>query len=124
MAKKISAAESARRGRLIGEQATSGLTHAEFCRREKISLHAFRIWKYRGRPRGVVRQAGESEARSVGRAEPLRLLPVRVVERAGEVAKEVRIEIALRGGRTVRVGPGFDEATLARLVAVLEGATC
>ena len=38
--------------------------------------------------------------------------------------REAPIEIALRGGRTVRVGPGFDEATLARLVAVLEEATC
>lgn len=124
MAKRISAAELVRRGRLIGEQATSGLTHVEFCRREKISLHAFRFWKYRGRSRGVVRQAGESSARSAGRVEPLRLLPVQVVERAGEVARDARIEIALKGGRTVRVGPGFDEATLARLFAVLEGAAC
>lgn len=124
MAKKISADELALRGRLIAEQAASGLTHVEFCRREKISLHAFRIWKYRGRPRRAVRRAGNSVARSVGRAEPLRLLPVQVVERSGEAPREARIEIALRGGRIVRVGPGFDEATLARLVAMLEEAAC
>jgi hypothetical protein len=31
-------------------------------------------------------------------------------------------EVVLRGGRTVRVGPGFDAATLRQLLAVLEEA--
>lgn len=46
MAVPTTAAEAARRRRLIRAQERSGLTQAEFCRRQDVSLHAFRIWKY------------------------------------------------------------------------------
>jgi hypothetical protein len=37
---------------------------------------------------------------------------------------EAALEVVLAGGRRVRVHPGFDEATLARVVAVLEAVSC
>jgi hypothetical protein len=34
------------------------------------------------------------------------------------------IEVVLAGERRIRVAPGFDEETLRRVVAALEGAAC
>jgi hypothetical protein len=34
------------------------------------------------------------------------------------------VEVVLGGGRVVRVGAGFDEETLVRVVRALEGAAC
>jgi hypothetical protein len=45
------------------------------------------------------------------------------VELAGAVADN-RIEIVLTGGHRVHVPTGFDGATLAQIVAVLEGRSC
>lgn len=101
------AAEAARRRRLIRAQERSGLTQEEFCRRQDVSLHAFRVWKYRGEgPRGRS-SAGP------------RLVPVRLLG-----GTDARIEMSVASGRTVRVGPGFDEATLRRVIAVLETPSC
>jgi hypothetical protein len=36
---------------------------------------------------------------------------------------QASIDIVLRGGRVVRVEPGFDEDTLRRVIAIIEG-TC
>ena len=40
------------------------------------------------------------------------------------VAGTGRIEIALACGRVVRIGPGFDPATLQAVLGVLEGRPC
>jgi hypothetical protein len=37
---------------------------------------------------------------------------------------EAALEVVVGHGRRVRVHPGFDEATLARVVAVLERVSC
>lgn len=102
-------AESARRRRLILEQSKSGQSQTEFCQRQGVSLHAFRFWKYRG----VRREARPSAI------ERPRLVPVRLLGGA-----DAPLELAIRGGRTIRVRPGFDEPTLRRLVAVLENPSC
>jgi hypothetical protein len=50
-------------------------------------------------------------------------VPVQVV--ADVVPAQVSaLEVVLVGGRAVRVAPGFDAATLQRLLAVLEGRPC
>jgi hypothetical protein len=46
-------------------------------------------------------------------------VPVRLLGGA-----DARIEVSLGGGRSVRVGPGFDEATLRRVIAALETPSC
>jgi hypothetical protein len=54
-------------------------------------------------------------------AEELALLPVKVAERV-EAKRGEPITVLLRSGHMVKVGRGFDEEALARVVAVLEGA--
>jgi hypothetical protein len=34
------------------------------------------------------------------------------------------IEVVVRGGRTIRIGPGFDAETLSRVLAMVEGLGC
>lgn len=101
--------EVARRRRLVLEQERSELTQVEFCRRNDISLHAFRIWKYRDHRR----------AARVAAAEAPRLVPVRLLG-----VSDSTIDLVIAGGRTIRVRPGFDEETLRRLVAALENRAC
>lgn len=109
MPARTTAAEAARRRRLIRKQEKSGLPQAEFCHRQDVSLHAFRFWKYRG-----VRHDARPSA-----IETPRLVPVRLLGGVDNV-----LELEIRGGRTIRVRPGFDEPTLRRLVAVLENPSC
>ena len=54
-------------------------------------------------------------------AEQPAFVPVQVVADAVP-AQASALEVVLTDGRTVRVAPGFDAATLRRLLAVLEGA--
>jgi hypothetical protein len=112
MPARTSTAEASRHRRLILAQAVSGLSHEEFCRREGISVHAFRFWKYRRRRLPV------SPAAPPAPPAP-RLVPVRLVG-----AAEGAIEVLLAGGRSVRVRAGFDEGTLRRVIAVLETPAC
>jgi hypothetical protein len=57
--------------------------------------------------------------------DPAVAAPPRFVAVALEAAHhDQRIEVLLAGGQRLRVAPGFDPATLARLVAVLEGRPC
>ncbi len=51
---------------------------------------------------------------------PLALLPVQVTESASSKRGEP-VAVYLRSGHIVKVGRGFDEEALARVVAVLEG---
>jgi hypothetical protein len=113
MAKKLGREELLEWRRHFAAQAASGLTHERFCRERGLSLHAFRAWKYR--------MAGPSRLRSQERPEPqMKFVAVRMApsQAAGPV------EVVLGGGRLVRVGVGFDEATLVRVVRALEGTAC
>jgi len=57
-------------------------------------------------------------------AEQPAFVPVQVVADATPTQASA-LEVVLLGGRTVRIAPGFDAATLRRVLAVLEGdATC
>jgi hypothetical protein len=109
MPARTDSSEAARRRSLILEQERSGLKQAEFCRRNDISLNAFRIWKYRG----------HRDAARVAAAKAPRLVPVRLLGIADST-----IDLVIAGGRTIRVRPGFDEETLTRLVAALENRAC
>jgi hypothetical protein len=60
--------------------------------------------------RVLVRRAAEQPA----------FVPVQVVADATP-AQASALEVVLLDGRTVRVAPGFDAATLRQLLAVLEG---
>jgi hypothetical protein len=50
--------------------------------------------------------------------------PVQVVADATHAGQASALEVVLTDGRAVRIAPGFDAATLRRLLAVLEGRPC
>jgi hypothetical protein len=93
----------------------SGLTAAEFGEREGIDPKQLRWWKWH---LGTGAVASTSET-------PLRLLPVRVVPSSDVPAsEETPLEIVLQSGHILRVGHGFDPATLRSVLLVLEGRSC
>lgn len=90
--------------RWIADWRRSGLSVRAFCARRGLSEASFYGW------RRVL------ERRAAGRAA---FVPVHVV--AGDVPVQGSpLELVLDSGRTVRVAPGFDGATLRALLAVLE----
>ena len=86
----------------------SGLSVRAFCDRHGLATASFYNWR-----RLLVRRAAEEPA----------FVPVQVV--ADAVPDRVNaLEVVLADGRSVRVAPGFDAATLRQLLAVLEGRPC
>lgn len=90
----------------------SGLSQAEFAHRHGLKAQRLKWW----------RSKLGSEAKA------LSFVPVQVVS-AAPVAQatapgESLMEVVLASGRRVRVGPGFEERALARLVRLLEEGTC
>jgi transposase len=91
----------------------SGLEAAEFARRERLKPKQLHWWSWKLRT---------SESPPLP-AEP-RFLPVRVVTALSAPAAAptsptaTPIEIALGNGRIVRVRPGFDPATLERVLRI------
>jgi hypothetical protein len=92
--------------RWIGEWQTSGLSVRVFCDRHGLAIPSFYAWR-----RTLARRATEQAA----------FVPVQVV---ADAAPASALEVVLADGRTVRVAPGFDAATLRQLLAVLEGRPC
>jgi hypothetical protein len=91
----------------IREWRASGVTARAFCERRGLAEASFYAW------RRVLNQR-EAEAAFV----PVRIVPDEPAAPAGGC------DLVLAGGRTVRVAPGFDAATLRRLLAVLEEKPC
>ena len=89
----------------IDEWRASGLSVRAFCDRRGLAIPSFYAWR-----RTLERRAAEVPA----------FVPVQVVADAMPVQASL-LEVALADGRAVRVAPGFDAATLRRLLAVLEG---
>jgi len=90
--------------RWIADWRASGLSVQAFCARYGLSQASFYAWR-----RELQRRDAELPA----------FVPVRVVG-AELPARGSALEVVLRGGRTVRVAPGFDAATLQQVVAALE----
>ena len=91
--------------RWVGEWQASGLSARAFGQRRGLTVASFYAWR-----RVLQRRAAERAA----------FVPVQVVADAVP-AHSSALEVLLVDGRTVRVAPGFDAATLRRLLAVLEG---
>jgi transposase-like protein len=93
---------------LIEEWRDSGTTVRAFCEQHGVSEPSFYAWR---------RKLAQRDAQAPT------FVPVRVV--ADEPpAKAGGLDLVLPGQRTLRVGPGFDAATLRRLLAVLEETPC
>jgi len=94
--------------RWIDQRRASGLSVRDFCARHGLATASFYAWR-----RVLERRAAERPA----------FVPVQVV--ADAVPTQARtLEVVLTNGRTVRVAPGFDAATLRQVLAVLEGRPC
>ena len=87
----------------------SGLKVRDFCQQEGVTPTAFAHWR---------KEIAARDARRAEAAEPL-FVPVHVTPAAA-----APLEVALPGGRVVRVPPGFDPAHLRAVVAALEGPPC
>jgi hypothetical protein len=94
--------------RWIGEWRVSGLTIQAFCTRRGLDTSRFYAWR-----RTLERRA----------ADKLAFVPVHVLTDTPPAPASV-LEVVLADGRSVRVAPGFDAATLRQLLAVLEGRPC
>ena len=90
--------------RLIDEWQQSGLSVRAFCARYHLSEPSFYSWR-----RELHRRPAERPT----------FVPVRVVRTEVPVATG-GVEIVLRSGRSLRVGPGFDAALLRQVLAALE----
>ena len=84
----------------------SGLTVRDFCDRHHLTQPSFYAWR---------RELQQRDAATT-------FVPVRVVPDE-DPAPACSVEVVLAGGRTLRVAPGFDVATLRQLLAVLEEAS-
>ena len=94
--------------RRISQWRASGLSVRAFCARHGLASASFYAWR-----RVLERRAAEQPA----------FVPVQVVADTMP-AQTSALEVVLADGRTVRVAPGFDAATLRQLLAVLEGRPC
>ena len=93
--------------RWIAAWQASGWSVRVFCARHGLAEPSFYAWRKK-----LTRRDASAPA----------FVPVRVVP---DEAEAEGVTVVLARGRTVRVSPGFDAATLRRVVAVLEeGAPC
>ena len=90
--------------RLIQLWKNSGLSVRAFCARHHITQPSFYAWR---------RELQQRDAATTT------FVPVQVVT-DDQPASSTAIEILLAGGRSVRITPGFDPATLRQLLAVLQ----
>ena len=96
-----------------------------YCAAEGLSEPSFYAWRRvlgRRNRRGGARAApGGGIASEAALAEVSPFVPVRLVE---DTTPSVAVEVVLRGGRVLRVPPGFAAQSLREIVAVLEGLPC
>ena len=84
---------------LVDEQAGSGLSIAEFCRRNDVSQASFYQWRKKLRESASAREA---------------FVPVSILTATG-------VSVELPGGAVVRLPPG-DERSLAQIISLLTAA--
>ena len=93
----------------IQEWRASGLSVRAFCARRGLAEPSFYAWRKELQRRDAALPA---------------FVPVRLVP-DDDAPCDGSVTVVLAGGRLVRVGPGFDVATLRQVVAVLEeGPSC
>ena len=108
---------------IVAAWADSGLPMAAFSRRFGFSVK--RLARWRGRLAEAM-PAADGRGGGLTTSAP-RFHRVHVVDPVGPAFDGPApggIELALRGGRTLRLSGAFDEARVARLVAALESLPC
>ena len=103
----------------VGRCRASGLKVAEFAKREGVKTKQMTWWM------GELRRLEEGRPRRRGFAEvdaAPRFVALEVATMASVPPAATPIDVVLRSGLALRVTHDFDEATLRRLVSMLEGA--
>jgi transposase len=93
---------------MVRQWRKSGLSVRAFCGEQGLAEPSFYSWR---------RTLAERDAQAV------HFVPVRIAPEPAPVPADASasgLELVLGGGRRLRVAPGFDAATLQRLLAVLE----
>lgn len=94
---------------LVAEFANSGIDASEFCRSRGLSRTT--LYRY------LKKCSSEGSSTSGG----MELLAVEVAGvKCSSALRDHELAVVLANGRRIEVHPGFEEATLARLVSVLE----
>jgi hypothetical protein len=110
------------RAKQIAGWGASGLTQEAYCKREAISFETFRRWRRKLGDHGVsVALAPAFVAVRIAEASGS-VRSARLGERRDVLAQPV--EVMLSSGRRLRFGDGLDEASLARLIRLLEVLPC
>jgi hypothetical protein len=93
--------------RLVRQWRSSGLSIRDFCAEQQIAEANFYAWR---------RTISQRDAQAA------RFVPVHIVpdEKPAENGSGYGLELLLAAGRVLRIGPGFDEPTLRRLLVLLE----
>jgi hypothetical protein len=107
--------------KLISEQARSGQSVAAFCRERELGRSHFWWWKKRLRPpltKFVEVKLTPTVREGAGAGSRAEVLGRPAVD--PPPAGEGRVEVVLRNGRSLWVGPGFDAGHVRALAAVLE----
>lgn len=104
----------------VKAQAESGLTVQDYCFAHGLLVHTFHNWRRRLKRDREGSSSGSLESSVSGGPAFVEVL-VGSLEPGQEPAV---VEVILQGGRRLRVGRGFDEETLRRLVTLLESLPC
>lgn len=109
---------------MVGRWRRSGVTIRDFCAEHGLSEPSFYGWRRELARRD--QEARERPARTKARpARCAKSLPAFVPVRVTPVEPASPLEVVVGAGHVVRVAPGFDAATLRRLLAVLaEASSC
>ncbi len=94
----------------ISQWSKSGLTQAEYCRRNEVSAAAFQWWK------GQLRRKAKAQKKP---STSMQFVEVHAVSPAHAGCEET-YEVVLSRGRSIRVGRDFDSDVLMRLIAAVE----
>lgn len=112
----------------MADYARSGLTIADFCRRERLTVGAFRWWRRELARRdrdATTDRADQTPGPSTDLVVRPAFLPVRVVpDEPDPPLGMAPVEIVLPTGLTIRVARGFDPPTLDTVLSLLEARRC
>lgn len=100
----------------------SGLSAKEFAAETGINPRSLSWWRWRlagGEPSTPKRRMRASKSRAVEVVKPATLSPLSFVEMTASIVRDP-LEVVLPSSLRVRVPVGFDDATLGRLLDVLE----
>lgn len=95
--------------RMIARQRKARMSVRRFCELHALSAQHFYAWQR------VIQQRDAQDIHFI----PVEVVPDDAPESVVDVAAST-LELVLRDGRLLRIGAGFDTATLKRLLALLE----